>query len=256
MSENTASEDFKNLSFIDKCKKDPIIPVCFILAFLAVVGAAIYFIAPYRTPAMKVTLDEFKESYESTELYNNLFINFGLDISTVNYIDTSIVPDTAFSGSYSDESFGELSMSEFDPDCDYFQSALNTELITLMQGSSRKADGKLTSLRFITKYEGDPTWMSYYYACVLEALYPELDAVSAINIITQMLQDYDMNNQGLYTVLGDYAFRRMYLPANGGNYFAFDVVPASSVKSEEVKTTMNIEDMVLPSESAASEPAA
>ena len=259
MSENTASEDFKNLSFVDKCKKDKIIPVCFILAFFAIVGAAIYFIVPYRTPAMKVTLDEFKTAYESTELYTNLFVNFGLDISPVYYVNTTTVPTESFQGYYTDENFGELSMTEFDSNCDYFQAALNTELITLMQGSTRKVDGKLTSLRFITKYGGDPTWMSYYYAAVLEALYPELDAASAVNILTLMLQDYDMNTQGSYTVMGDYGFRLMYLPANGGNYFAFDVVPASSIKADEIKTTYNLADMVIATESTAettAEPAA
>ena len=69
MSENTPAEEFRNLSFVDKCKKDPVIPVCFALAILSIVGAAIYFILPFRTPAMNITLDDFKTSYESTEIY-------------------------------------------------------------------------------------------------------------------------------------------------------------------------------------------
>ena len=255
MSENT-NEEFDKLSFIDKCKKDPIIPASFILAFLAIVGAAIYFVLPYRTPAMKITLEEFKESYESTEMYNNLFINFGLDISPVTYIDTANVSTEGFAGYYPDDNFGELNMTEFESDRDYFQVTLNSDIITLMQGSSRKSDGKLTSLRFITKYGGDPTWMSYYYASVLEALYTDLDPTSAVNVIATILQEFDINTQGKYTVMGDYAFRLMYLPANGGNYFAFDVVPASSVKGDQISSTMAMEDMIVPSSSDAIEPAA
>ena len=256
MSENTSTEDFKSLSFVDKCKKDPVIPVCFVLAFLAVVGAVIYFVLPLRTPAMNITLADFKEKYESTEMYGNLFVNFGLDISPVHYIDTTAVPDLNYLGFYSDESFGELSMTEFDPDCDYFQAALNTELITLMQGSSRKADGKLTSLRFITKYGGDPTYMSYYYASVLEALYDDLDPTSAVNVLATLLQEFNIDTQGGYTVMGDYAFRLMYLPVNNGNYFAFDVVPASGLKEDEIKSTMNLSDMIISTELETEEPAA
>lgn len=256
MSENTATEEFKDLGFVDKCKKDPVIPVCFVLAFLAIVGAVIYFALPFRTPAMKLTLEDFKQRYESTEMYYNLFVKFGLDISPVNYVDTTVAPDLTYLGFYSDESFGELSMTEFDPDCDYFQAALNTELITLMQGSSRKADGKLTSLRFITKYGGDPTYMSYYYASILEALYDDLDPTSAVNVLATLLQEFNIDTQGGYTVMGDYAFRLMYLPANGGNYFAFDIVPASGLKADEIKSTMNIEDMIVATESQAEQPAA
>ena len=255
MSENTATEEFKNLSFIDKCKKDPVIPVCFALAFLAIVGAVIYFALPYRTPAMKITLDDFKEKYESTEMYKSLFVNFGLDISPVHYVDTTATPDLNYLGFYSDENFGELNMTEFDPECDYFQAALNTELITLMQGSSRKADGKLTSLRFITKYAGDPTYMSYYYASVLDALYEDLDPTSAVNVLATLLQDFNIDTQGGYTVMGEYAFRLMYLPVNNGNYFAFDVVPASGLKEDEIKSTMNMSDMIISTDLVTEEPA-
>ena len=247
MSENIESKEFMNLGFVEKCKKDPVIPVCLILAFVSVIGAVIYFMLPFRTPAMGITLDEFKEKYESTELYTNLFAPFSLEISPVTYVDTSTVPTEDFNNYSYDDNFGELSMTENDPNCDYFQVALNRDIITLMQGSSRKVDGKLTSLRFITKYDQDPTYMSYYYACILEALYPELDPSSAIAVLADMLKVYDINTQGGYTVMGDYAFRIMYIPANGGNYFAFDVVPSASVKADEISNTLLLEDVVIAS---------
>lgn len=252
MSENTTTEEFSNLSFVDKCKKDPVIPVCFALAFLSIVGAAIYFILPFRTPAMNLTLDDFKTSYESTEIYQGLFVNFGVDISPVTYIDTTAAPGE-FTGMYTDDNFGELSMTEFDPNCDYFQVALNRDIITLMQGSARKVDGKITSLRFITKYGGEPTYMTYYYACVLQGIYPELDANQAISLFADLLQKYDINTQGKYTVMGDYAFRLMYIPANGGNYFAFDVIPSAGLKADEISNELPIDEIITsaPSESAA-----
>ena len=243
MSENTPVEEFSNLSFVDKCKKDPVIPVCFALAVLSIVGAAIYFILPFRTPAMNITLDDFKTSYESTEIYQGLFVNFGVDITPVTYIDTTAAP-AEFTGMYTDDNFGELSMTEFDPNCDYFQVALNRDLITLMQGSTRKVDGKITSLRFITKYGGEPTYMTYYYACVLQSLYPSIDSNQAVSLFADLLQKYDINTQGKYTVMGDYAYRLMYIPANGGNYFAFDVVPSAGLKDSDISATIPIDEIV------------
>ena len=125
----------------------------------------------------------------------------------------------------------------------------------LLTASSRKSDGKLTSLRFVTKYAGDPTYMSYYYASVLEALYDDLDPTSAVNVLATLLQEFNIDTQGKYTVMGDYAFRLMYLPVNNGNYFAFDVVPASGVKGDEISSTLNIDDMIVVTESSVEEPA-
>lgn len=255
MSENTSTEEFSNLSFVDKCKKDPIIPVCFALAFLSIIGAVIYFVLPFRTPAMNITLDDFKTQYESTEIYQSLFVNFGVDITPVTYVDTTAAPGQ-FTGMYTDDNFGELSMTEFDSNCDYFQVALNKDLITLMQGSARKVDGKITSLRFITKYGGEPTYMTYYYGCVLQSLYPELDANQAISLFADLLQKYDINTQGKYTVMGDYAYRLMYIPANGGNYFAFDIVPSSSLKDSDISSTIPMDEIVSSSVSETEVPAA
>ena len=255
MSENTSTEEFSNLSFVDKCKKDPIIPVCFALAFLSIIGAVIYFVLPFRTPAMNITLDDFKTQYESTEIYQSLFVNFGVDITPVTYVDTTAAPGQ-FTGMYTDDNFGELSMTEFDPNCDYFQVALNKDLITLMQGSTRKVDGKITSLRFITKYGGEPTYMTYYYGCILQSLYPELDANQAISLFADLLQKYDINTQGKYTVMGDYGYRLMYIPANGGNYFAFDIVPSSSLKDSDISSTIPMDEIVSSSVSETEVPAA
>ncbi len=243
MSENKSTEEFSKLSFVDKCKKDPVIPVCFALAVLSIIVAVIYFILPFRTPAMNITLEDFKANYESSEIYQSLFINFGVDITSVTYVDTSAVP-AEFTGMYTDDNFGELSMTEYDPNCDYFQAALNKDLITLVQGSARKVDGKLTSLRFITKYGGEPTYMTYYYGCVLQSLYPDLDANQAISLFADLLQTYDINTQGKYTVMGDYAFRLMYIPANGGNYFAFDVIPSAGLKDSDISATIPVDEVI------------
>ena len=57
--ESKANEEFRKLHFIEKCKKDPIIPVCIILAILALIVAGIYFMLPNaKTPSMGMTLSE------------------------------------------------------------------------------------------------------------------------------------------------------------------------------------------------------
>ncbi|MBQ5768855.1 MAG: hypothetical protein IIV94_08265, partial [Clostridiales bacterium] len=67
--EREANARFRALSFSEKCKKDPVIPVCIALVFVAIIVAVIYFTVPNAiTPSMGMTLDEFNTRFNDTEV--------------------------------------------------------------------------------------------------------------------------------------------------------------------------------------------
>ena len=69
-------EEFRKLHFIEKCRKDPIIPVCIILAILALIVAGIYFMLPNAmTPSMGLTLSDFQTRYNNGQVAASLLNN-------------------------------------------------------------------------------------------------------------------------------------------------------------------------------------
>ena len=58
------AKEFVNLPFIEKCKKDPVIPVSLLLAFVMIIVAVVYFLLPAaKAPTMDMTLEEFENGF-------------------------------------------------------------------------------------------------------------------------------------------------------------------------------------------------
>ena len=82
---------FRKLSFTEKCKKDPMIPVSILLAFIAGLVAALYFLLPNaKTPSMGITLNDFIHSFNNGGVATSL-MDSGADIGfrTPPYVDPS-----------------------------------------------------------------------------------------------------------------------------------------------------------------------
>ena len=133
--ESRANEEFRKLHFIEKCKKDPIIPVCIILAILALIVAGIYFMLPNaKTPSMGMTLSEFQTRFNDGAVAQSL-LNNGLDFSfrMPEYVDStshpSVLGDKAvftanrayadfFDGPFKYYSYGGVDITQYAPDSD------------------------------------------------------------------------------------------------------------------------------------------
>ena len=75
-----SNEEFRKLPFIEKCKRDPVIPVTILLAFVAVLVASIYFILPNaRTPSMGIGLSDFVHGFNNGAVALSL-MDSGADI--------------------------------------------------------------------------------------------------------------------------------------------------------------------------------
>lgn len=239
--EDPEKSAFVNLPFIEKCKKDPVIPVALLLAFIMIVIAVIYFLLPgVKAPAMKLTLEEFENGFNNcdTTVY---FFESGFDISIkeINYIDRSAAPGI----------LGELETLTFDSNyVDHFSGKASVRYDAGLEGAARKTDGRLTHIRVYIAYDqennDDVIRVWTFFAATLQALYPDLTELDAKYMALSEMQNYA--GDGMYIKRGDIAFRWIPVkPGVGGHesaYIVIEAVPAKTLGDEQIARTYEITD--------------
>lgn len=235
-------QEWEKLTLVERCKKDPVIPVMVILAFVAVIVAVIYFMLPNsKSPSMGITLDEFRTRYDNAEVATQLYAN-GMDIGInyVNYVDHSATPSI----------LGEKETYTVDSSyVDYFNGDASLILDAGLEGATRKSDNELAYIRVYVEYDFDPVWM--IFANTLQALYPDLTKFDALDIAIHAMNDY--NGDNLYICRGDIAFRlipvKQVVDGAEKTYIVIEAVPKNSISESQIGSTLEI----TPATSAVSE---
>ena len=239
--EDPANSEFVNLPFIEKCKKDPVIPVSLLLAFIMIIVAVIYFLLPgVKAPTMNLTLDEFENGFNSCDT-TLFFFESGFDISIkeINYIDRSAAPGI----------LGELETLTFDSNyVDHFSGRASVRYDAGLEGATRKTDGRLTHIRVYIAYDqennDDVIRVWTFFAATLQALYPDLTELDAKYMALSEMQNYA--GDGMYIKRGDIAFRWIPVkPGVGGHesaYIVIEAVPAKTLGDEQIARTYEITD--------------
>ena len=226
------NEEFRKLPFVEKCKKDPMIPVSIILAILALIVAGIYFLLPNaKTPSMGLTLDEFISRFNEGEVAKSL-MNSGFDITfrTPDYVDISSNPSIL-----GDKEVVKAKSAY----ADFFEGPFKYYNIGGIEGATRKNDGKLAYTRVYIQYgEEDFNTVWLYSSNVICALYPDLTMYQAMDISMKAMGEY--NGDARYYVKGDYAFRLVAVKkaADGGGelvYIVVDCVPKAALKADQIR---------------------
>ena len=229
---------FRNLPFIEKCKRDPVIPVSILLAFIAILAAGIYFILPDSLyPSMGMTPVEFKKAFNSTEIANylvssNNFIGYG----DITYVDPSVKP----------ELLGDKATIKGNLEyVDFFAAEAPNYSYSGVEGAARKTDGNIAYVRVYTLFDKDP--VSMYLANTLQTLYPELSIRDAVNMAVKIMNNYDENNDK-FDVKGDYAIRLVPVYQGEVPYIVIDVLPRAAVKKFRIR--YEIDQMTMPEDVA------
>ena len=243
--ESKANEEFRKLHFIEKCKKDPLIPVCVILAILALIVAGIYFMLPNATtPSMGMTLPEFQTRFNDGGVAQSL-INNGVDFTfrAPEYVDSTTHPSVL-----GDKAVITANRAY----ADFFDGPFKYYSVGGVEGATRKSDGNLSYVRVYVQYgdeEFNTVWL--YASNVICALYPDLTMYQAMDVAMKAMKEYD--GDARFYVKGDYAFRLVAVKkaADGGGeivYIVVDCVPKSILNESQIRE--NIDAMF---ETAASE---
>ncbi len=231
-------EEFRKLHFIEKCRKDPIIPVCIILAILALIVAGIYFMLPNAmTPSMGLTLSDFQTRYNNGQVAASL-LNNGVDITfrSPEYVDITSQPSV----------LGDKAViTAKSTYADFFNGPFKYTSIGGVEGAARKSDGNLAYVRVYVQYANDDFNTVWLYASnVISALYPELSMYQAMDIGMKMMNEY--NGDARFYVKGDYAYRLVAVKktADGGGeivYIVIDCVPRSAINESQIRENIEAE---------------
>ena len=228
---------FRNLSFIEKCKQDPIIPVSIILIFLALIVAAIYFMLPdLKTPSMGMTLSDFITGFNEGEVVKALKTN-GSDIGfrTPPYVDPDSKP--SFLG---DKAVFTASRSY----ADFFAGPSKYYSTSGIEGATRKSDGNLSYLRIWVQYttadseEEDSTSVLMYFASTLNVLYPELSMYEALDLGLKKMGEFDGDTR--FYCRGNYAFRLVTVTKDDIGYIVIDVLPKAALNDSQIRETIEV----------------
>ena len=224
--EREANARFRALPFSEKCKKDPVIPVCIALVFVAIIVAVIYFTVPNAsTPSMGMTLDEFNTRFNDTEVIHSL-LGSGLDFryGNVPYVDPTVEPSI----------LGEQATVTGNPSyVDFFSGPSKSTINSGIEGATRRNDGELAYVRLYVEYGEDfnPVWM--LLSSTFQALYPELNMTQAMDLALAKLGEY--NGDTKFYVKGDYGFRIVPVKKGEVTYIVIDVVPKKILNDADIR---------------------
>lgn len=224
--EREANARFRALPFSEKCKKDPVIPVCIALVFVAIIVAVIYFTVPNAiTPSMGMTLDEFNSRFNDTEVIHSL-LGSGLDFryGNVPYVDPAVEPSI----------LGEQATVTGNPSyVDFFSGPSKSTINSGIEGATRRNDGELAYVRLYVEYGEDfnPVWM--LLSSTFQTLYPELNMTQAMDLALAKLGEY--NGDTKFYVKGDYGFRIVPVKKGEITYIVIDVVPKKILNDADIR---------------------
>lgn len=206
-------------TFIDKCKKDPVIPTCILALVLVLVGAFVYFIVPmFGTKTLGFTIDQFRSQYASTDVYIQNLSSYNFGIPQVVYQQ---MPNVALTAAQEGQESKLL----------YFTTSIPntaTSFGTALQGSVTKSDNEVTAMRVVVEFSRDPNFVNFiklYIASYLQAIYPDLTTEQASQLANDCITNINSED---YTIRNNIAYR-LTLVNETVPYVAFDILPAGNV---------------------------
>lgn len=224
------NEKFRELSFAEKCRKDPVIPVTLILAFLAIIVAAIYFYLPNAmTPSMGMTLDQFRERYQQGDVSKTMLEGSGSDITfrTPSYVNPDTEPSILGNNQVitANRAFADFFTGPFK----YFHKGG-------IEGATRKSDGQLAYVRVYVEYDDFNTvWL--YSSNTLDALYPELSQYESMDLSMKVMNEF--NGDKRFYVKGDYGFRMVAMKKEDATYIVLDCVPKKALNESQIREVID-----------------
>ena len=232
--EKAANAEFRKLPFIEKCKKDPIIPVSILLAFVAVIIAAIYFMLPNaKTPTMGIGLSDFVQRFNNGAVAASL-LQSGADIGfrTPPYVDPESKPSIM-----GDKAVITASSTY----ADFFAGPSKYFINAGIEGATRKNDGTISYVRIWVQYSDlsddadfNSVWM--YFSNTLNALYPDMSVFEAMGVAMQKMGEFDGDPR--FYVRDDYAFRLVPVQKDGTTYIVVDVVPKYILNDAQIREVL------------------
>lgn len=226
VSESVSDAEFRKLPFLEKCSRDPLIPLSLLLAFVVLIVAGIYFVLPEKTtPSMGLTVSEFVSKFDNggvaTFIHNN---GNNIGFRTPDYVNPKEKPSIM-----AEKEVVSANLLY----ADFFSGPASFVSGVTLEGATRKSDGELAYIRIAVIYDGEQTngvWM--YFSNTINAFFPELDMYEAMDEALTVMSQPDDHTK--YYTKGDYAFRLVPVLVGENKYIVIEVVPVTALRSSQI----------------------
>ena len=226
--EKESKKDDKNTneeSFVEKCKKDPVIPICIaalaVIAFFAFFFLTKFIIGCFKNDDLGITTTELRTNYQSTELYSQVLVNGNFAI-----------PEIIVSDAIAAE--GET----IEDDIKYFMTVIpNTTggYATFINGSCDEDDQTIKELKIAISYNDAVSpeldrfaFIDLFFASYLEVFISDYTETQIEIMIGDAILDAKLDS---YYYAGDIAFK-VTSNVNSdqtGHLVVLDIIPKSQI---------------------------
>ena len=238
-SEEEEDEDDEEESETEpKAKKDRVPAIMVALIYAVIVAVALYYILPsVFAPSFGYTLDEYNTRLEASEISKKMMAQYTTVVPAFKLVDKNSIKEIwSIKGEIEPEEQKKLD-ARFKPFVKTYVATEELENI-LVEANTRTNDGKLTRLCMYCTYDDKHmTMMMVHFGALLGNFFPEMSFNDAVSLIMNSARD--ANQEGLYTVKGDIAFKLAADNVGGKLYIKIEVLPAKALKPSQIKTVIH-----------------
>lgn len=221
-----------------KVKKDRVPAIMVALIYLVIVAVALYYILPsVFAPSFGYTLDEYNARLETSEISKKMMAQYTTVVPAFKLVDRNSIKEIwSIKGEVNADEQKKLD-ARFKPFVKTYAATEELENI-LVEANTRINDGKLTRLCMYCTYDDKHmTMMMVHFGALLGNFFPDMTFNDAVSLIMNSARD--ANQEGLYTVKGDIAFKLAADNVGGKLYIKIEVLPAKALKPSQIKTVIN-----------------
>jgi hypothetical protein len=236
--EEEDEEDEEESETEPKAKKDRVPAIMVALIYAVIVAVALYYILPsVFAPSFGYTLDEYNTRLEASEISKKMMAQYTTVVPAFKLVDKNSIKEIwSIKGEIEPEEQKKLD-ARFKPFVKTYAATEELENI-LVEANTRINDGKLTRLCMYCTYDDKHmTMMMVHFGALLGNFFPEMSFNDAVSLIMNSARD--ANQEGLYTVKGDIAFKLAADNVGGKLYIKIEVLPAKALKPSQIKTVIH-----------------
>ena len=253
VSEDIESEEKEESEPQPAAKKDPVPAVMAVVIVAIILAAILYYVLPkVLVPSFGYTLDEFNTRLDESEISKKMQAQYTTLTPQFKAVDKESIKEIWSIKGEVDEAEQKRLEARFKP---FVKTLAATEELenVLVEANTRMNDGQLTRMCIYCTYDDQHmTMMMVHFGAILGNFMPDLTFNEVVSLI--MASANEANTEGLFYVRGDIAYKLALENIGGKLYIKLEIVPAKSLKSEQIKRTIPVETTAA-SETTAAAPA-
>ena len=221
-------------------KKDPIPAIMAVVIVAIIMAAVLYYVLPkVLVPSFGYTLEEFNTRLDESDISKKMQAQYTTLTPQFKAVDKESIKEIWSIKGEIDEAEQKRLNARFKP---FVKTLVATEELenVLVEANTRKSDGQLTRMCVYCTYDDQHmTMMMVHFGAILGNFMPDLTFTNCVSLL--MSSSNEANLEGLFYVRGDIAFKLAMENIGGKLYIKLEIVPAKSLKAEQIKRTIPVE---------------